>query len=355
LQSPHEQALTPYLAEARSREASDLHLSAGAVPFLRVEGAIVRLERERLDPGEAEALAAEVARRGGVESGLDVDLCLEDPEHGRFRVNLHRHARGAAMSLKCIGRTIPELEDLNLPSSLHEVTQYRTGMVLVTGPANCGKSSTLAALLSEINRTRQEHVITIEDPIELVFPSEMCNVTQRQVGPHTASFSGALRAALREDPDVILVSELRDQETIRTAVVAAETGHLVLGTLHTRDAASTIHRLLDVFPPEEQEQVRAMIAASLRTVVSQRLLPRLGGGRRVPAYEILHVTPAVANLIRDGRTFQLPSQLQTGRRLGMIDLDARLQEMVDELLITAEVARENAKNPDRIKVAGHGG
>jgi twitching motility protein PilT len=226
-------------------------------------------------------------------------------------------------------------------------------MVLVTGPANCGKSSTLAALLDEINRTRRQHVITIEDPIEFVFSSDQCNVTQRQIGPHTRSFSGALRAALREDPDVILVSELRDQETIRTAVVAAETGHLVLGTLHTRDAASTVSRLLDVFPADEQDQVRAMIAASLRTVVSQRLLPRLGGGRRVPAYEILHVTPAIANLIRDGRAHQIPSQIQLGRKLGMIDIDGRLQEMVDDLLITAATGRAQARNPARIKGAGH--
>ena len=204
-----------------------------------------------------------------------------------------------------------------------------------------------SALLNEINRTRREHVVTIEDPIEFLFQSDLCNVTQRQLGPHTTSFFRALRAALREDPDIIFVSELRDQETIRTAVVAAETGHLVLASLHTRDAASTVSRLLDVFPPQEQDQVRTMVAASLRTVISQRLLPRVGGGRRVPAYEIMTVTPAIANVIRDGRTHQIPGQLQTGRRLGMIDLDARLQEMVDEGLIARETAAHHAKNPKR--------
>jgi twitching motility protein PilT len=343
------------LSEARDRGASDLHLAAATVPFLRVEGELVRLEEEPLSPDAAEALAKEAIHLAGAEPGLDVDFCIDTAEFGRFRGNLHRQTRGASLALKCLNQAIPTLDDLALPNHLHDLTQYRTGMVLVTGPANCGKSSTLAALLQGINDTRLEHIITIEDPIELVFDSKMCNVTQRQVGPHTGSFSGALRAALREDPDVILVSELRDQETIRTAVVAAETGHLVLGTLHTRDAASTITRLVDVFPAEEQDQIRTMIAASLRTVVSQRLLPHLGGGRRVPAYEILHVTPAVANLIREGRTFQLPSQLQLGRRLGMIDLDARLQEMVNDLQITIDVARENAKDPTRISVAGHEG
>jgi len=221
-------------------------------------------------------------------------------------------------------------------------------MVLCTGPAGCGKTSTLAALIRRINEERREHIITIEDPIEYVYESASCNVTQRQLGPHTSSFSGALRAALREDPDVILVSELRDQETIRTAVVAAETGHLVLGTLHTRDAAGTVSRLVDVFAAEEQEQVRTMIAASLRCVISQRLLPRAGGGRRVPAYEILMVTPAVSRLIRDGRTHQLSSQLQIGRRLGMIDLDTRLEQMVEQGLIDRDTALENANDPRRL-------
>jgi len=344
--------LEDFLAPARERGASDLHLAAGSVPFLRVEGEIARLERGELAPEEAEALGAECLRLGGVEGGLDRDFCFEHGEYGRFRVNLHMQARGPGLSLKCIPNEVLSLGELGLPETLGELTWYRTGMVLATGPAGSGKSCTLAALLMEINRSRREHVITIEDPIEFVFESDQCNVTQRQVGPHTRSFSRALRAALREDPDIILVSELRDQETIRTAVVAAETGHLVLGTLHTRDAASTVSRLLDVFPPHEQDQIRTMVAASLRTVISQRLLPRAGGGRRVPAYEIMHVTPAIANLIRDGRSHQIESQLQTGRRQGLIDLDARLQEMLDEGLIAPETAARHAKNPRRF--AGEG-
>jgi twitching motility protein PilT len=341
--------LEEFLAEARQRAASDLHLAAGAVPYVRVEGEITRLPRAELDDGEATALAKECAKLGGVEPGNDVDFCFEAGELGRFRVNLHRQSRGTSLAVKCIPLVVRPLTELGLPETLNETTWFRTGMVLATGPAGCGKTCTLAALLQEVNRSRHEHIVTIEDPIEFVFPSEGCNVTQRQVGPHTRSFSRALRAALREDPDVILVSELRDVETIRTAVVAAETGHLVLGTLHTRDAASTVSRLIDVFPPEEQDQIRTMIAASLRTVISQRLLPRAGGGRRVPAYEILHVTPAVAHVIRDGRTHQIPSQLQTGRRQGMIDLDARLEEMVAEGLIDRETALYHAKNRKRFE------
>ncbi len=339
--------LMSLLAVARSAEASDLHLAAGSVPYMRVEGQLERLDNAPLEPDEADKLAEECCRLGNVEFGRDVDFCIDAPDLGRFRVNQHLGARGAGLTLKCIPQEIPNLKGLGLPDSLHDVTWYRTGMVLVTGPSGCGKTCTLAALLNGVNRTRREHVITIEDPIEFVFLSEMCNVTQRQVRLHTANFSNALRAALREDPDVILVSELRDLETIRTAIIAAETGHLVLGTLHTRDAASTVSRLLDVFPADEQEQIRTMVAGSLRTVVSQRLLPRKGGGRRVPAYEILHVSPAVANLIRDGRPHQLPSQIQLGKRYGMVDFDARLEEMVAQDLITPEVAYANAKSKKR--------
>ena len=336
-----------FLEEARAAGASDLHLQAGAVPFLRVEGAIVRMEHPAPEVAEADVAARELCAWGEVEPGLDTDFCFERKGLGRFRVNLHRTARGAGLSIKLIPLAIAPLEELDLPAALGDVTGYRTGMVLVTGPAGCGKTSTLAALVEMVNRSRDEHIVTIEDPIEFVFEPDRCNVTQRQVGPHTRSFAAALRAALREDPDVILVSELRDRDSIRTAIVAAETGHLVLGTLHTRDAAATVSRLLDVFPAEEQDQVRTMVAASLRTVVSQRLLPRAGGGRRVVAYEVLHVTPAVANLIRDGRTHQSASQLQTGRRHGMVDLDTRLQELLDAGLVEVDEARRHASNPKR--------
>ena len=340
------------IREARGLGASDLYLGAGSVPFVRVEGEINRLPRSELSADEMEAIARECCDIAGEEMGLDVDFCVEFGELGRFRANLHQQARGFGLSLKVIATSIPRLDELGLPESLNELTFYRTGMVLTTGQTGCGKTSTLAALIESINESRREHIITIEDPIEFVFESKGCNITQREVGPHTKSFDRALRAALREDPDVIFVSELRDLETIRTAVVAAETGHLVFGTLHTRDAASTVSRLLDVFPPQEQEQIRTMLAASLRTVISQRLVSRAGGGRRVPAYEIMHVTPAIANVIRDARTHQIAGLLQTGRRLGMIDLDARLQEMIEEGLITPETAARNAKNRARFTDVG---
>ena len=339
--------LEHFLAAARDEGASDLVLSSDAVPWVRVEGEMRRLPELQIPPEEIAALSEELAGAAGVAVGSDVDFSVEMAGLGRFRVNLYRHDHGPGIALKCVPRELPTLESLGLPESLEELTWYRTGMVLVTGPGGCGKSSTLAALLQRINATRQEHVITIEEPIEYVFPNDRCNVTQREVGRHTRSFEAALRSALREDPDVILVSELRDLSAIRTAIVAAETGHLVLATLHTRDAASTVNRIIDVFPPAEQDQIRSMVAASLRTVICQQLLSRKGGGRRVPAYEILQVTPAVANLIRDGKTHQLPGQLQLGRRQGMIDLDTRLAQMVADDLIEKETAERHAVQPNR--------
>ena len=339
--------LIQFLSAARAAGASDLQLSAGACPWMRVEGELQRLPEMEITPEECASLAIELLAMAGAEGGLDVDFSFDAEDLGRFRANLHKHDRGTGISLKCIPQDLPDLDSLGLPDSLEELTWYRTGMVLVTGPAGCGKSSTLAALLQRVNHTRNEHVITIEEPIEFIFPNDRCNVTQREVGRHTTAFDLALRAALREDPDVILVSELRDLAAIRTAIIAAETGHLVLGTLHTRDAASTVNRIIDVFPAAEQDQIRAMVAASLRTVICQQLLPRQGGGRRVPAYEIMKVTPAVANLIRDAKTHLLPGQLQLGRKHGMIDLDTRLLEMVEEELITVEVARRYAVNAKR--------
>ncbi len=347
LPSPPDLSLGAFLHETRSRGASDLHLAAGSVPCVRRHGELQRFDMEPLSVDVAERLGAELLALAGEADGKDVDFCIDAPGQGRFRVNLHRQHRGVGMALKCIPLEIPDLEELGLPESFYRVTDYRVGLVLVTGPTGCGKSSTLAALVQRINETRQEHVITIEDPIEFVFRSASCNITQREVGPHTRSFRGALRAALREDPDVILVSELRDVDTMRTAIIAAETGHLVLGTLHTADAISTINRLLDAFPPREQRQIRAMVAGSLRTVISQRLLPRAGGGTRVPACEILHVNSAVSGQIRDGRTSQLASILQIGRKRGMIDLDARLEELIEEGEITWETARRYAKDARR--------
>jgi len=344
--------LTQFLATAREAGASDVQLSAGSVPWMRVEGELNRFPEAQLESNEVDALAVELLGIAEAEAGRDVDFSIALEDLGRFRCNVHRHDRGTGISLKCIPQELPDLESLGLPDSLEDLTWYRTGMVLVTGPTGCGKSSTLAALLQRVNSTRREHVITIEEPIEFTFPNDQCNVTQREVGKHTKTFENALRAALREDPDVILVSELRDLRAIRTAIIAAETGHLVLATLHTRDAASTVNRIIDVFPPAEQDQIKTMVAASLRTVICQQLLPRKGGGGRVPAYEIMKVTPAVSNLIRDGKSHLIPGQLQLGRKHGMIDLDTRLQEMVTEGLITTETARDHAVNPKRFGDAG---
>jgi twitching motility protein PilT len=339
--------LTHFLGAARDAGASDLQISTGAVPWMRVEGELKRLPETTLEADEVDALAVELLTIAEAEAGHDVDFSIAIDGFGRFRCNVHRHDRGTGVSLKCIPLEVPDLASLGLPDSLEDLTWYRTGLVLVTGPAGCGKSSTLAALLQRVNATRREHVITIEEPIEFVFANDQCNVTQREVGRHTESFENALRAALREDPDVILVSELRDLRAIRTAIIAAETGHLVLATLHTRDAASTVNRIIDVFPPNEQDQIKTMVAGSLRTVICQQLVPSKAGGRRVPAYEIMKVTPAVANLIRDGKTHVIPGQLQLGRKHGMIDLDTRLQEMVTEGLITTAVAHDHAVNPKR--------
>ncbi len=347
LSPPADDSLDGYLRAARQIGASDLHLGGGGIPYARVEGQLLRFDVPPLPADRMEDIARELRQLGRVEASRDLDFTIQVSGLGRFRVNLHRQRRGPAAAFKVISDQIPTLEDLGLPESMYDMTEHRQGLVLVTGPSGCGKSSTLAALVSHIDRTRAQHVVTIEDPIEFVFPSTRCNITQREVGPHTRSFEGALRAALREDPDVILVAELRDIETIRTAIVAAETGHLVLGTLHTRDAVSTINRLLDLFPARERSQIRTMLAATLRTVVSQRLLPRAGGGRRVPAYEVLKVTPAASTHIREGRTHQLLSLLQTGRRHGMIDLDARLRQLLNFREITEEVALENAKDPRR--------
>ncbi len=349
LDPPSDGSLFGYMHAARAAGASDLLLQAGSVPYARVEGELKRFDTEPLGEERAAVFADALRKIGGEDEGRDLDFCIQPPDLGRFRVNVHHHRRGWAASIKVIAHEVPTLESLGLPEELYDLTAFRQGLVLVTGPSNSGKTSTLAALVTHVNRTRPFHAVTIEEPIEFVFESDQANVTQRQVGPDTRTFDGALRAALREDPDVVLVSELRDLETIRTAIVAAETGHLVMGTLHTRDAIATINRVLDLFPARERAQVRTTLAGTLRAVVSQVLLPRKGGGRRVCAYELLKVTSAASTHIRDGRTHHLLSLLQTGRRHGMIDLDAQLQKHVSEGLIERETARAAAKDPGRFE------
>jgi twitching motility protein PilT len=342
--------LDALLTEAVRRGASDIHVHSAAPLKMRVHGRLTEIEAEPLPP----ALGGEIVREilspdqlHQLEENGQVDFAYTIPGVGRFRSNAYRQQRGVDAVFRAVPPEPPTLEQLGLPASLARLANFHQGMVLITGPAGCGKSSTLAAMVDIINRERQDHIITIEDPIEYIFRSRSCVVNQRQVGPHTGSFARALRAALREDPDVIAIGELRDLETISLALTAAETGHLVLGTLHTNNAIRTINRILGVFPPEQQEQIRTMVSESLRAVISQRLVVKADGTGRVPALEILVCNKAVGNLIRDNKTFQIRSVLQTGSSQGMCLLDGSLAELVKAKVITREEAAKNAEDPQK--------
>ena len=323
---------------------SDLHLAANRPPRVRVDGELIELPyapptAERLE----ELLLAETPDRYRdrfLATG-DADFGLEIAGDGRYRANLLREREGASAVFRRIPLAVPTAEELGLPDAITELAALGRGLVLVTGPTGSGKSTTLAALIDLVNRTRKEHVLTIEDPIEFVHVSKGCLVRQREVGSHTASFAAALRAALREDPDVVLVGEMRDLETTSIAVETAETGHLVFGTLHTTSAAATVERMIDQYPAGQQAQIRVMLASTLRAVVAQLLLPRIGGGRAA-AFEVLRVTPAVSNLIREGKVFQIPSVMQTSRSSGMIRLDDSLLELVRAGAVRAEDALARA-------------
>ncbi len=335
------------LARAVELHASDVHVHSGTVLQLRVHGQLVQMGQQ-VSPADAERMIGEIlspADRERFAATNDLDFAYVLPGVARFRVNVYRQQRGVDAVLRIIPSEPPTLEQLGLPSMLARLTTFHQGLVLITGPAGCGKSSTLAALVNLINEERKDHIITIEDPLEYVHRSKRCLVNQRQIVRHTASFAAALRAALREDPDVIAIGELRDLETVSLAITAAETGHLVLATLHTNNAIRTINRVLDVFPPSQQSQIRSMLAESLRAVVSQRLVPTLDGRRRVPALELLFVNTAVANLIRDDKTFQIASVLQTGRAAGMTRLDDSLAELVAAQVVAKDVARRFAEDP----------
>jgi len=331
--------------------ASDLHLHSGAPIKLRTNGHLAELDAKLLDAATAERLILEIltAEQAALlrEQG-QVDFAYTLAGVGRFRSNAYRQQRGMDAVFRAIPPRPPTLEELGLPGSLARFANFHQGMVLLTGPAGCGKSSTLAALVNIINQDRHDHIITIEDPIEYIHPSKGCVVNQRQVGPHTGSFARALRAALREDPDIIAIGELRDLETISLALTAAETGHLVLATLHTNNAIRTVNRILGVFPPNQQDQIRTMVSESLRAVVSQRLVARADGNGRVPALEVLVANKAVSNLIRENKTFQIRSVLQTGASHGMCMLDASLTELVKSRVITREEALLHCEDPQRV-------
>ncbi len=341
-----------YLKLARSVGASDLHVSAASEPFFRLHGRIIYIRQKPLTGEVTERLLTPILneeQKGRLDEKWDLDFAYADEKLGRFRVNYYRQRHGLSACFRLVEDRVRTIEELGLPPAIANFTTHHQGIVLITGTAGCGKSTTLAALVGLINRTRKEHIIAVEEPIEYVHQSDKCNVTQREVRRHTKDFHYALRASLREDPDVIVVGEMRDLETISMAITAAETGHLVFGTLHTTNATRTVDRILDVFPPREQAQIRAMVSESLRGVISQQLVPRSDGRGRIPAIEILVATPAVANMIREFKTFQLVSTIQTGKNLGMVTMDDSLFELVNQGLITKEEARYRAEEPKRFE------
>ena len=330
--------------------ASDLHLMAGLQPALRIRGEVERINYKVLDNNDLRSTIYEIDAEDKIklfEETGDVDLGYEIPGLARYRCNFFMQRNGVAAVFRQIPNNIMSCEQLGLPSVIAKLATLPRGLVIITGPTGSGKSTTLAAIIDEANRLRKDHIITIEDPIEFVHESRGCIVNQRELGVHTKSFTAALRGALREDPDIILVGEMRDLETIRLALTASETGHLVFGTLHTSSAAKTVDRIVDVFPAAEKDMVRAMLSESLRAVISQTLMKRNGGGR-VAAHEIMIATPAIRNLIRENKIAQMYSSIQTGQAQGMQTLDQCLQEMVMKGMISKEEARYKASNKDSI-------
>jgi twitching motility protein PilT len=346
-----ETSLLSFLRQGVERGASDIHIHAGSPLRLRLHGRFEPVNDQPIAPAAAESLlraafTPEQAQRFDARGELDFAWTV--PDLGRFRVNVYRQLHGMDGVFRSIPARVPTLEELGLPTSLARFTNYHQGLVLITGPANCGKSSTLAALVDLINEERREHILTVEDPIEVLHPAKRCVVNQRTVGPHTGSFARALRAALREDPDVIVIGELRDLETISLALTAAETGHLVFATLHTSTAIRTLNRIVGVFPADQQDQVRSMVSESVRAVISQRLVPAADGKRRVPALELLVNNKAIGNMIRENKTFQLGSVMQMGAAQGMCLLDDSLAKLVKDKVITKEEALRNCEDARRI-------
>ncbi|KPA89463.1 MULTISPECIES: type IV pilus twitching motility protein PilT [Pseudomonas] len=340
--------ITELLAFSAKQGASDLHLSAGLPPMIRVDGDVRRINLPALDHKQVHDLIYDIMndrQRKDYEEFLETDFSFEVPGVARFRVNAFNQNRGAGAVFRTIPSKVLTMDDLGMGEVFRKITEVPRGLVLVTGPTGSGKSTTLAAMIDHLNNNRHHHILTIEDPIEFVHESKKCLVNQREVHRDTQSFSAALRSALREDPDVILVGEMRDLETIRLALTAAETGHLVFGTLHTTSAAKTIDRVVDVFPAEEKSMVRSMLSESLQAVISQSLLKKIGGGR-VAAHEIMLGTPAIRNLIREDKVAQMYSSIQTGGSLGMQTLDMCLKDLLAKGLIARDSAREKAKIPD---------
>jgi twitching motility protein PilT len=340
------------LLQVLERKASDLHLTAGSPPMIRQHGKLHALDYPRLTPQTTREVVYSILtndQRQKLETDWQIDLAYSIPGKARFRVNAYFQRAALSAALRLIPNEMPSLGELGLPPVLEEFTKKPRGFVLVTGPTGSGKSTTLAAMLDLINEVRHEHILTIEDPIEFLHKHKRCIVNQRELGADAQSFGLGLKAALRQDPDVILVGEMRDLETIATALTAAETGHLVFATLHTQDTAQTVDRIVDVFPPEQQQQVRVQLSVSLQGIVTQQLLPRADGQGRIAACEILVPTPAVRNLIREGKTHQIYSALQTGGQFGMQTMDSALAQLVREHKITRELAESRSSAPEELR------
>ncbi len=341
--------ISDLLAFSVKNKASDLHLSAGLPPMIRVHGDVRKINVPAMDHSEVHDMVYDIMNDGQrkvYEETLECDFSFEIPNLARFRVNAFNQNRGAGAVFRTIPSKILTLEQLNCPPIFKEIAKNPRGIVLVTGPTGSGKSTTLAAMVDYINENEYGHILTVEDPIEFVHESKKCLINQREVGPHTLSFNNALRSALREDPDVILVGEMRDLETIRLALSAAETGHLVFGTLHTSSAAKTIDRIVDVFPAAEKEMVRSMLSESLRAVISQTLCKTKDEQGRVAAHEIMIGTPAIRNLIRENKIAQMYSSIQTGNNVGMQTLDQNLKELVQRNVISVLEAKGKAANKE---------
>lgn len=337
------------LRTAKDVGASDVHLTVGIPPKMRVNGKLITMDYPKLLPVDTLDVLISVmteVQRERFEDRGEYDMSFSIPNCGRFRVNAYKQRGSVAMAFRLVGTRVPSPEELGVPESVIDLYQRKRGLVLVTGPTGSGKSTTLAAIIDKINNNREAHVITLEDPIEYLHQHKMSMVNQREIGLDSDNYANALRAALREDPDVILVGEMRDLETISVAITAAETGHLVLSTLHTLGAASTVDRIIDVFPPHQQQQIRIQLSNVLEAVISQQLIPKADGSGRVAAFEVMHSNHAVRNLVREGKSHQLTSVMQTNRKIGMITMDEAIAQLYYEGKIDREMAIQFAQDPD---------
>jgi twitching motility protein PilT len=341
------------LLDVLERRASDLHITSGAQPSIRVRGRLIPLEEyPKLTPADTREIVYGILtndQRQRLETDWQIDFAYAIPGKARFRVNAYFQRSSLGAAFRLIPSIITPIDDLGLPPVVHDFCKKPRGFVLVTGPTGSGKSTSLASMIDEINETREEHIMTVEDPIEFLHGHKKCIVNQRELGSDAQSFAAALKGALRQDPDVILVGEMRDLETIHTALTAAETGHLVFATLHTQDTPQTIDRIIDVFPPEQQQQVRVQLSVALQGIVTQQLLPTLDGSGRIAACEVLVPTPAIRNLIREGKTHQIYSSLQTGANQGMQTMDTALAQLVRSGQISAKLAESRSSTPEELR------